>query len=99
MLDALKITLVLYVVKLGVCGKWSKFCVQYLGLCCTMHPAALVFTLYTIFSGLEMQICARGCKIMLILSGDAVCQILQLDDCHGHDLKSKSSKQILAMPW
>lgn len=86
MVDALEITLVLQVFKLDVCGKESKFYVQHFGLCCTMHPATLIFTLYIIFSALEMQICTHSYKIMLILSGDPGCQIMQLDCCHGRDL-------------
>lgn len=47
-----------------------------------MYPATLIFTLYIIFSDLEMQIYTHSYKIMLILSGDTVHQILQLDHCH-----------------
>lgn len=45
-----------------------------------------------------MQIYTHNYTIMLILSGDPVCQILQLDYCHGHDLLIMK-EEILVMPW
>lgn len=84
MVDVLKITLVLQVFKIDVCGKVKQILCSVLWS--LLYNATLIFILYIIFSALEMQICTHSYKIMLILSGDPVCQIMQLDCCHGRDL-------------